>query len=149
MRDLEVAWLAGLYEGEGSCNITSGRAIRIEIAMTDEDIINRIHSLTGVGSVKTAPKRKANYKQVYRWSIGGIAAVNLLQQMMPWLGDRRRIHAENAINNWRTNKSQAARGDDSCIHGHLYSAPGNRRTKYGTCHLCNLEASKRYREKIR
>lgn len=30
MTAAEVAWLAGIYEGEGSCAITSGRAIRVD-----------------------------------------------------------------------------------------------------------------------
>ena len=149
LTESQTAWLAGIYEGEGSCAITSGRAIRVEIVMTDEDIVKRIHGLTGVGSVKEVSTRNEEYKQAYRWGIGSVEAVTFLRSILPWLGSRRSERANDAILNWQTNRSQSTASDESCVHGHLYSAEGNRRTKYGTCHFCNLETSRRYREKRR
>lgn len=145
----EIAWLAGIYEGEGSCAITSGRAIRVEIVMTDQDVMERIQRLTGLGSVRSLPQRDEKYKRVYRWSVGSLDAVEFLNAVMPWLGQRRAERAEKAVANWTANKRQSSRGDLECVNGHAYDAPGNRRTKYGTCHLCNLAASQRYREKKR
>lgn len=152
MRELteaEVAWLAGIYEGEGSCSITTGRAIRIEIVMTDKDIIERLQTITGVGTIQTLPPRKTNHKEAYRWGIGGINAVVFFESVMPWLGQRRKQRAQDAISNWKTNKKQSSRGDAYCVNNHEFNAPGNKRTKWGSCHLCNLDASKKYREKRR
>jgi hypothetical protein len=145
----EVAWLAGIYEGEGSCAITRGRAIRVEIMMTDQDVVDRIYTLTGLGSVHILPPRGDKYKTAYRWSIGSIDAVEFLQSVIPWLGERRAGRALDAIQNWKTNKRQSTLGDTECINGHVYETPGNRRTKYGTCHQCNLDASRRYRERLK
>lgn len=149
LKESEIAWLAGIYEGEGTCTITSGRAIRVEVVMTDEDIVRRICYLTGCGTVRTLSQRGENYKPSYRWSIGSMDAVNFLTAVLPWLGQRRAQRANEAVENWTTNKRQSTAGDIFCVNGHRYDAPGNRRTKYGTCHLCNLEASRRYREKAR
>ncbi len=143
----QAAWLAGIYEGEGSCAITKGRAIRVEIVMTDRDIIERVSALTGLGSVRSVAQRSRDYKSAWRWSIGSHDAVVFLQAILPWLGSRRAARAEEAIENWTTNKKQSSTGDTTCINGHDYNAPNNKRTKYGTCHLCNLEASRRYRQK--
>jgi hypothetical protein len=148
LTESEIAWLAGIYEGEGCCKISSGRAIGVEIVMTDEDIIQRLHELTGVGYVHTLAQRNEKYKQVYKWNVGSADAVEFLTTILPWLGKRRSIRAKNAITNWQTNRKQSTAGDISCVNGHRYDTPGNRRTKYGTCHLCNLEASRRYRERI-
>jgi hypothetical protein len=145
----QVAWLAGIYEGEGSCAITTGRAIRVEIVMTDQDVIDRIQFVTGLGSVTSLAPRGENYKPAYRWSIGSIGAVGFLNAILPWLGKRRADRAQNAIDNWNSNKKQSIAADIACINGHFYDQPGNRRTKYGTCHLCNLAASARYRQKRR
>ena len=144
----QVAWLAGIYEGEGSCAITSGRAIRVEIVMTDEDTMQRVQSFTGLGSVRSLPPRSENHKPAWRWSIGSADAVEFLQTIMPWLGSRRAERAQKAIENWTSNRKQSTAQDTECVNGHSYEAP-NKRTKYGTCHMCNLEASKRYREKKR
>lgn len=143
----EIAWLAGIYEGEGSCGISNGRAINVTVVMTDEDVISRIQSLTGCGSVKMLPQRDENYKQAYRWSVGSVEAVAFLEAVLPWLGTRRAQRAKNAVTNWKVNRKQSIASDTKCVKGHPYDMPGNRRTKYGTCHVCNLEASKRYREK--
>lgn len=148
LTESEVAWLAGIYEGEGSCAITSGRAIRVEIVMTDRDIVERIYTLTGCGSVRSLSRRSENHKDAFRWSIGSVEAVTFLNLVLPWLGSRRAERAKNAIDNWNTNKSQSTAGDTTCINGHSYEPP-NKRTRYGTCHMCNLEASRRYREKIK
>jgi hypothetical protein len=149
MNKEEIAWLAGIYEGEGSCSITTGRAIRIDITMTDEDIVNRIQLVTGLGSVRTVAQRSENHKQAWCWSVGSKDAVNFLEAVLPWLGERRSRRARDAVTNWKTNRKQSTHLDTMCVKGHYYDRPDNRRTKYGTCHLCNLEASKRYREKTR
>ena len=148
LKESDVAWLAGIYEGEGTCTITKGRAIRVEVVMTDEDVVKRVYDLTGCGTVRTLPQRREDYKPAYRWSIGSVDAVNFLTVVLPWLGQRRAQRANEAIENWNTNKRQSTTGDVSCVNGHRYDDAGNRRTKYGTCHLCNLEASRRYRERI-
>lgn len=143
----EVAWLAGIYEGEGTCSITRGRAIRVEIVMTDQDIVDRIQDLTGLGSVRSLSLRGEKHKQAWRWSIGSADAVAFLEAIMLWLGERRKGRAIAAITNWKTNRKQSTSSDTECVRGHVYDGVHNRRTKYGTCHLCNLEASRRYREK--
>ena len=80
----EVAWLAGIYEGEGSCSITSGRAIRVEIVMTDKDVVERIQLLTGLGSVASLAPRGENHKTAYRWSVGSVKAVDFLTAILPY-----------------------------------------------------------------
>ncbi len=145
----EIAWLAGIYEGEGSCAITDGRAIRVEVVMTDKDVVEQIQFLTGLGSVSSLAPRGENHKPAFRWSIGSINAVEFLTAILPWLGERRASRAKDAIENWNSNKRQSTANDVACINGHFYDQPGNRRTKYGTCHMCNLAASARYRQKKR
>lgn len=150
MNDLsseEIAWLAGIYEGEGSCSITNGRAIRIEITMTDKDIIDRICNLTGLGRVRILPSRNEKYKQAFNWGLGSLNAVSFLNVIMPWLGERRAARAKAAVKNWTTNKRQANKTDTECTKGHLYDISSNWRAKDGSCHLCHLDACRRFRAK--
>ena len=147
LSEAEVAWLAGIYEGEGNCSIRTGRNFRVEIAMTDEDVMQHLYQIVGIGSIKLYPARGA-YKPVTRWSVGGKEAVLFLEKILPWLGCRRSERATQAIQNWLSNRSKSTRHDDSCIHGHTYETPNYRR-KDGSCHFCGLEASRRHRERKR
>lgn len=95
MDQIDIAWLAGVYEGEGCLSI-NGKAVRIIIQMTDEDIIRRIHSLTGCGRVAVYPHPK--HKTVYRWTVNNRSCVaRLLLAMAPLLGERRREKVLEAV----------------------------------------------------
>ena len=50
MTDLEIAWIAGILEGEGcfTCDTKTTR-LRVQCVMTDKDIIDRLHNIVGKG----------------------------------------------------------------------------------------------------
>jgi len=147
LTEAQVAWLAGIYEGEGSCSIQgTGRAFAVTITMTDGDIINRVFELTGIGSVRTFQRKE--YKRCYIWAVSSINAVNFLETILEWLGERRASKAKEAINNWKVNKKQASKNDTMCIRGHSFDPP-NKRNKNGTCYTCALGWRAKYRAKKR
>ncbi len=96
MRAVEKAWLAGIIEGEGSF-YTSKRKVkegfvlhaRVEVQMTDEDVIRRIHELTGVGYVMERNKRHSHWKQAWRWGVSGIPALRIMKAILPYMHSRR------------------------------------------------------------
>ena len=89
MTRIEVAWLAGLVEGEGSFVIT--HRATLTVAMTDLDIVERLPRLTGVGNLYAyKTKAAAHHKDVYGWTVGKqrhLLAVT--RSIRPWLGARR------------------------------------------------------------
>jgi hypothetical protein len=89
MTDVELAWLAGLLEGEGCF---SNRADRncpvIEVKMTDLDVINRVAEMFG----RTAwliPAQRKGYQDQYRTKIQGEPARELMRKLLPMMGERR------------------------------------------------------------
>ena len=81
LRETDVAYLAGLFDGEGSVYykqlkqkrhnrpgkpIHNVWSIRMEIAMTDESIIRWVHEFTGCGSSGERKVPKGRKKQ-WRW----------------------------------------------------------------------------------
>lgn len=147
----ETAWLAGIYEGEGSCAIR-GSSPRLDITMTDEDVIRKYHDLIGIGNVRVRPIR-GDYKQCYTWGVGGHDAVLVLQLLLPWLGQRRTQRANEAINAWSDLRTTTRKGDTHCLHGHELT-PDNVYSPYKNgnsrgCRTCRKETTKRYREKRR
>ena len=100
MSEAEAAWLAGLFDGEGSVIWVKGRTkkpVRIVITNTCLPLLNRILEVTGVGSI-SGPKHDGNPKHAaaYYWYCGSNTAVHLLRRMLPWLIVKRE-KAEEAI----------------------------------------------------
>lgn len=85
----EVAWVAGILEGEG-CWTGSGNKWRIAVRMTDVDIIERLHTLTGVGTIGKSEAPKPKHRQCYYWFVTkDIDKLWLTNLVLPWLGVRR------------------------------------------------------------
>jgi len=103
MQDLSsIAYLAGLFDGEGSVyfkktkqirhkrpgkpvhNIT---VIRMEISMTDESIIKWVHEVLGCGTVGKR-KFKSDYakgwKQQWRWRCCHRDALQCARRLVPY-----------------------------------------------------------------
>jgi hypothetical protein len=94
MLDQDVAWLAGLYEGEGSLLPTRRRGRvdgwRLSITMTDEDIVRRVHGITGRGSVIPIPRQRDDWKDAWRWGVNRRDHIAVIvRALLPYLGKRR------------------------------------------------------------
>jgi len=93
-KDPNVAWAAGLFEGEGCFSFGSGdtgnRSLRAMITMTDLDVLEKFQSVVGMGTIR---KRKLNppHKQQWSWYINSFLEFQSLAVMLwPWLCSRRR-----------------------------------------------------------
>lgn len=90
LTDLDTAWLAGYLEGEGCFTLSKGRYIRVVVASTDRDILNRVALLTeGVVGVRRRDKRQPNAKTVYHIEITGDRARTVATLVYPFMGLRR------------------------------------------------------------
>lgn len=95
----QIAWAAGLFEGEGSIVMVrrpDGYWHRsLNLNMTDEDVVRRFAEVVGVGTVRKArAPLQPHHKQQWHWSCQrweDIAAT--LRAFLPYFGDRRRAKA--------------------------------------------------------
>lgn len=102
----DLAWLAGLFEGEGSITTATKRnPLRLSMKSTDEDVLRRAHAIAGIGTLNGpyAPAEKNLGKKPYwTWSVHRSAeAAGLLMTMYPLLGVRRQERASSALAAWR------------------------------------------------
>ena len=83
IRESDAAYIAGLFDGEGSIDFTkrkekkrSGtydcRRVSMEISMTDESVLIWVHEVLGVGTLTKKPrkglrKNGTKYLMQYRW----------------------------------------------------------------------------------
>lgn len=90
----DIAWAAGLFEGEGTIFSADGGRPRLALCMTDKDVVDRFRDILG-GTV-SGPYREGqeNRKLMYKWQEGKVGTVqSVLRQFWPYLGERRREQA--------------------------------------------------------
>lgn len=104
----DMAWAAGLFEGEGCIVARTRRGptkkdgtgerrpfvlMELMLVMTDRDVVERFNRVLGVGN--TNPRRRTkstqtHWKDQWVWRAGGTGALALYEQLRPYLGERRR-----------------------------------------------------------
>ena len=121
LTETDVAWIAGLLEGEGYFGIDNRSKDRYEISktppspfikvsMVDEDIIQRLSKL--LDKSYFSPSRKTvTGKQVYTLHIGEKEKVlSILQQILPYMGVRRGERITECISHLQTWKEWVENG---------------------------------------
>ena len=88
--DVELAWLAGLLEGEGcfSVAVENKRPTGISLNMTDLDIVARVAGWWGV-SYNSPRNKEEHHKEQYRCTLRGQPSVDLMIKLKPYMGIRR------------------------------------------------------------
>jgi len=103
-----LSWLAGLFEGEASFSYgvaTEPNSPRIFINMTDEDVIAQVAALFNHSYTPVIPKNE-HWNITYRFTLRGIRAAQLLQQIYPIMGLRRQQQIDRALSNYIINPQQ-------------------------------------------
>jgi hypothetical protein len=92
----EVAWAAGLFEGEGSITHSKGRP-QLRIQMADLEVLERFLEIFGVGTIYGPYTRGhqdgCKRKPTWIWVCDGPMVSVLFRTLAPWLSTRRRARA--------------------------------------------------------
>lgn len=98
MSELDLTWLAGLLEGEGSF-MASPPSRRnkpvVSVEMTDQDVVDRVALLVGVKRISTKPRN--GWTPTFSVRVTGTRAVNLMYQLRPLMGQRRQSQIDSAL----------------------------------------------------
>ena len=106
--DLDVAWAAGLFEGEGcwfwhrrADSKARGRGSltgKAQLSMTDEDVVRRFAAVVGFGNIVFMPIRGNMQKPQWRWTAQAARDVRSLSAMFaPYAGNRRAAKAAEVL----------------------------------------------------
>jgi hypothetical protein len=152
---VDTAWLAGLFEGEGCIEITKNGGTRLTIRMTDRDIIDRVDAFFPCSKIQVVnPKPvRPEYNQPktqYAWRVSRPEVVReILQLILPWLGERRSRKAREVLEHlstrpttgWNRNKTHCAAGHEYTTEN-TYIRPG---TPHRHCRTCQRGWAATYR----
>jgi hypothetical protein len=107
-RDIEAAWAAGFFDGEGGTYFHgpdldyvygkgSGR-VSMKVSQTERGPLDRFQSAVGVGKVHGPYPSKRGYRDVYRWEVTGYAAIQEASWVLwPYLSQVKRTQMLSAL----------------------------------------------------
>ena len=144
--EAEIAWAAGLFEGEGSISpqIAAGRTDRVvrvalNITSTDLDVLERFHRIVGCGHIR-GPRQRKHYKPQWAWTVTKFEhSKAVLAAFEPWLLSRRNARAREVLEMQRQSQSEhRVYGDGyACSKGHVRSEHSYRGPRgYWVCRTC-------------
>lgn len=98
--ELDLYWLAGLLEGEGSFVAgppSSPNCPRIQLPMTDRDVVEHAARLLDRPVWRSDRGQEFGYKPVFLTALKGAAAVQLMKALRPAMGQRRQAQIDHAL----------------------------------------------------
>lgn len=94
--ETEIAWAAGLFEGEGCFNAfkrKSGKwGVQVRLGMTDREPVERFARIVGAGAVHDGrqAQKHENWKPLHEWYVqSGPEVARVIDMLMPHLCKRR------------------------------------------------------------
>jgi hypothetical protein len=95
-REEEIAWAAGLFEGEGTITASNEQFV-VRLVNTDEAIVRRLADIVPFGTIYGPYNRQERdgfrRKPIWVWIAARENGLDALALMWPWLSDRRRKRA--------------------------------------------------------
>src|SRR5690242_6876384 len=96
---MELHWLAGLLEGEGTFMTgppSSSRAPILAVNMTDEDVMARLGRIFD-RKVQVVRARNVRWRTSYQLRVRGGDAVRWMRLLRPLMGSRRQAQIDRAV----------------------------------------------------
>lgn len=150
--NIDHAWLAGIYEGEG-CLTHRGDKWAIIVKMTDLDVLERVQKIVGYGRINmsAAPKQE-HHKQQFAFQMAARAEVAyFLGLVYPHLLARRKAKADEFFE-WYAQAGpghgldvEGSRGKGSGTRCYLGHEKIFREGRKPYCRECNYEHIKKFR----
>jgi hypothetical protein len=95
-----LAWAAGIIEGEGCFKRSHRTTLRISVNMTDKDILDRLQMMLG-GAVSGPHRYEPRRKPIWCWNLcGALPCYAVIAALLPWFGKRRRSQASACVHHF-------------------------------------------------
>lgn len=98
----EIAWAAGLFEGEGCFTAQKSyggrKQARCILAMIDSETVYRFHEIVEVGTICTLKREKYGQRDLTQWAACGTEKFKYIFEMFkPYLSARRTARANEIL----------------------------------------------------
>lgn len=96
--DIDIAWAAGLIEGEGCFTKHTGHPYLL-LDMTDKDVIEKLYSIFPNGTIRGPynHKNKPHHKPRWRFDAFGTKCITIMKAVYPYMCERRKQKIESLL----------------------------------------------------
>ncbi|MBW7998502.1 MAG: hypothetical protein FVQ81_18400 [Candidatus Glassbacteria bacterium] len=153
-RAIDIAWAAGLFEGEGNLYLQKTRPgppqPQMSLSMTDPDVVQRFRDIVNCGNIRIHEDQKhPHFKRQYRWRLCSWERVSeVVDLFKPYLGERRLEHVK-VFEAARDEPRYGHRPKMKCKRGHpmteantLIVNQANNNGVHRKCRQCGRERKK-------
>lgn len=102
--DAEIAWAAGLFEGEGTVALVRGKPpkqwvnLRMQVWSTDLDVLEKFQRIVGGKIYGPYAPKGLGTKPIWTWLLQSVEECkSVARSFLPWLGSRRTGDVGNAL----------------------------------------------------
>lgn len=100
----DVAWAAGLFEGEGTIYLARSTRrnerprLALSLSSTDKDVVEKFRSIFGVGTLTGPYMQKKSTKPCWLWRVRKEEDCDsMIEALYPYLGTRRRMTIDSLL----------------------------------------------------
>jgi hypothetical protein len=94
----DIYWAAGLIEGEGCFQAENNKYPRLRVAMTDRDVVTKLHCLMGG---KLSILNGYSRKDQYVLNVYGSLAIQWMLTLYYLMGERRKAKIREVVEIWK------------------------------------------------
>ena len=101
----QIAWVAGILEGEGSFGLTNNsRCPCIWLGMSDVDVVRGVRNIIdpSINISGVNDGRLPHYKKQYRITVNGIRAIQWMMTIYPLMSRRRKEKIKELLSVWKS-----------------------------------------------
>jgi len=145
----DLAWQAGLFDGEGSFFKVGRRGGCASLSMTDKPSVVRYQSILGIG--KVTKRDNSPFKPVYECRVCSFEHVQYVASILwAWLGEAKKKDAIKVLKNMAKGRPSPGLGvhhtRKKCANGHPFTEKTTYVDKKGVrvCKVCRNESVKRW-----
>ena len=96
-----IGYVAGILDGEGSfMTATSGFTPKVQVHITDLDVLETLQTVTGCGTIHKVTKRQDHWKQAWVWRCSGNEAVSVMNSVLPYMSKHRSNKIHEVLEIW-------------------------------------------------
>lgn len=142
MLSQDVAYMAGVFDGEGWFVGSDHADPGAFIAMCDFDVIDKLHEMSGLGRMETPRATITGKKLQKKWAISKHEEVEeFIYAVLPFLGERRSARAKEVLAQIEKRRARREWREVYFVCGHEKTEENTYHTNQGKtiCRECSLE----------